>query len=246
LDSTASDVIRDSFKVQYDHSGDGKAIVYSRTTFDREVEKEYLLPIVIKDSGFPAQTSTNTLTVVIGDINDNRMRDGWKKITVFYIQNNQKQSDTQNSALKSTPIGRINVDDDDDWDLNDKIFYWFNDNPNPNFEMDSKTGMISMKNVSKGDYELKFTVFDRTHKQEVHSKVWIQVNEIEYESVFDSGSIRISGITSDQLISIWSWRTKRQIKSFYEKLKDSLKRLIRCDKIEIFSVIQKQERPLIV
>jgi hypothetical protein len=112
--------------------------------------------------------------------------------------------------------------------------------------MDSKTGMISMKNMSKGDYELKFTVFDRTHKQEVHSKVWIQVNEIEYEWVFDSGSIRISGITSDQLISIWSWRTKRQIKSFYEKLKDSLKRLIRCDQIEIFSVIQKQERPPIV
>jgi hypothetical protein len=201
---------------------------------------------VIKDSGFPAQTSTNTLTVVIGDINDNRMRDGWKKITVFYVKNSQKLSHTQNSTLKWTRIGRINVDDDDDWDLNDKIFYWFNDNSNPNFEMDSKTGMIAMKNVSKGDYELKFTVFDRTHKQEVHSNVWIHVNEIEYESVFNSGSIRISGITSHEFISIWNWRTKRQIKSFYEKLKDSFKRLIRCDQIEIFSLIQKQERPPIL
>ncbi len=51
--------------------------------------------------------------------------------------------------------------------------------------MDSKTRMISMKNVSEGDYELKFRVNDRTHKQEVHSNVWIHVNEIEYESVFN-------------------------------------------------------------
>jgi hypothetical protein len=201
---------------------------------------------VIKDSGFPAQTSTNTLTVVIGDINDNRMRDGWKKITVFYITNSQKQSDTQNRRPKSTPIGRINVDDDDDWDINDKTFYWFNQKSDSNFEMDSKTGMISMKNVSKGDYELKFTVFDGVDRQEVHSNVWIKVKELESESVFNSGSIRISGITAIEFISIWNWRTKQQIKSLYERTKDSIKRLIRCDEIEIFSVIQKQERPPIL
>jgi hypothetical protein len=142
------------------------------------------------------------LSVVIGDINDNRMRDGWKKITLFYIKNSQKLSDTQNSPLKWTPIGRIN---DDDWDLNDKIFYWFNDNSNLNFEMDSKTRMISMKNVSEGDYELKFRVNDRTHKQEVHSNVWIHVNEIEYESVFNWGSIRIWGITWHQCWSRMRW-----------------------------------------
>jgi hypothetical protein len=201
---------------------------------------------VIKDSGFPAQTSTNTLTVVIGDINDNRMRDGWKKITVFYIKNNQKQSDTQNRRPKLTPIGRINVDDNDDWDINDKTFFWFNQKFDPNFEMDSKTGMISMKNVSKGDFELKFTVFDGIDRHEVHSNVWIKVKELESESVMNSGSIRISGITAIEFISIWNWRTRKQIKSLYERTKDSIKRLIRCDEIEIFSVIQKQERPPIV
>jgi len=246
LDPMASDLIRDSFKVQHDHTADGKAIVYSRTTFDREVEKQYLLPIVIKDSGFPAQTSTNTLTVVIGDINDNNMRDGWKKISVFYIRNSHSKSDFQNKRQQLTKIGRINVDDEDDWDLNDKSFYWFSQKPDPNFELDPKTGMISMKNVSKGDYELKFTVFDRIHRQEVHSNVWIQVNEVEYETILNSGSIRISGITAFQFISVWDWRTRQQIKSSYEKLKDSFKRLIRCDTIEIFSVIQKQDMPPIV
>jgi hypothetical protein len=39
---------------------------------------------------------------------------------------------------------------------------------------------------------------------------------------------------------------KRQIKSFYEKLKDSFKRLMLCDLIQIFIVIQKQERPPII
>ena len=255
LDSRASDVIRDSFKVQYETTGEGKAVIYSRTTFDREVEKQYLLPIVIKDNGFPAQTSTNTLTVVIGDINDNPMRNGWKRITLFYIGNNNNYSPSSSTSSSSsavlrkkemTAIGRVNVDDSDDWDLNDKLFHWFESKSNPNFELDSKTGIISIKNLTKGEFELKFNVFDRKHKQEVISSVKVEVKEVQYESVMNSGSIRISGITALQFISVWNWKTREQIKSVYERVKDSFKRIIRCDSLEIFSVIERQDiRPVI-
>lgn len=59
------------------------AIVSSLRTFDREQQKEYLIPIVIKDSGNPLMSGTSTLTVIIGDTNDNKMQPGSKEIFVY-------------------------------------------------------------------------------------------------------------------------------------------------------------------
>lgn len=59
------------------------AIVSSLRTFDREQQKEYLIPIVIKDDGAPSMSGTSTLTVIIGDTNDNKMQPGSKDIFVY-------------------------------------------------------------------------------------------------------------------------------------------------------------------
>lgn len=59
------------------------AIVSSLRSFDREQQKEYLIPIVIKDSGNPSMSGTSTLTVIIGDSNDNKMQPGSKDIFVY-------------------------------------------------------------------------------------------------------------------------------------------------------------------
>lgn len=69
LPKDAPEIIRDFFDVQQDHkgaNGDGMAIVNSKKEFDREVQKEYLVPIVIKDNGYPSKSGTSTLTVIIG------------------------------------------------------------------------------------------------------------------------------------------------------------------------------------
>lgn len=68
--------------------GNGTAIVKSLRTFDREQQKEYTIPIIIKDSGNPVMTGTSTLTVTIGDINDNKMKDAVKKVIVYKYQGN--------------------------------------------------------------------------------------------------------------------------------------------------------------
>nr|CAD7579963.1 unnamed protein product [Timema californicum] len=86
MDPNADDIIRASFKVEHDQkgaNGDGMAVVSSLRSFDREQQKEYLIPIVIKDSGNPAMSGTSTLTVVIGDVNDNKMQSGAKDIFVY-------------------------------------------------------------------------------------------------------------------------------------------------------------------
>ena len=59
------------------------AVITSLRSFDREQQKEFLIPIVIKDSGNPAMSGTSTLTVVIGDVNDNKMQPGSKEIFVY-------------------------------------------------------------------------------------------------------------------------------------------------------------------
>lgn len=64
-------------------NGDGMAVISSLRSFDREQQKEYLIPIVIKDSGNPAMTGTSTLTVTIRDVNDNKMQPGSKEIFAY-------------------------------------------------------------------------------------------------------------------------------------------------------------------
>ena len=59
------------------------AIVQSLRSFDRENQKEFLVPIIIKDAGQPAMSGTSTLTVIIGDDNDNKMQPGSKSIFVY-------------------------------------------------------------------------------------------------------------------------------------------------------------------
>ena len=55
MDPKTSDVIRASFKVEHDDRT-GTAFVSSRRSFDREMQKEYLIPISIRDSGNPPMT----------------------------------------------------------------------------------------------------------------------------------------------------------------------------------------------
>lgn len=58
-----------------------------------------------------------------------------------------------------TEIGRVYVEDLDDWDLPDKKFWWADRKSHPNFELNSSTGMITMLQGTPGDsYILQFEV----------------------------------------------------------------------------------------
>lgn len=58
-----------------------------------------------------------------------------------------------------TIIGRVYVDDPDDWDLPDKYFAWLGNAQHPNFNLDSANGRITMyQGTPSGFYGLHFTV----------------------------------------------------------------------------------------
>lgn len=61
----------------------GSAMITALRTFDREQQKEYLLPILMTDSGSPPMSSTSTLTVVIGDKNDHPHSPGHSEFIVY-------------------------------------------------------------------------------------------------------------------------------------------------------------------
>lgn len=163
-------------------------------TFDREEQKIYNIPIKISDRGIPTMTGTSTLQVVIGDENDNDMKPGRSSIFVY----------TYKGESPDMEIGRVYVDDLDDWDLPDKTFKW-SKVPHNNFDLKSETGMITMlQNTKEQTYVLEFEVTE--HRQNfnehtVNATVTVTVKEIPEEAVDRSGSIRLAGISAEEFIT---------------------------------------------
>ncbi|XP_034669297.1 neural-cadherin isoform X6 [Drosophila subobscura] len=239
LDPSADDIIRASFKVEQDQkgaNGDGMAVISSLRSFDREQQKEYMIPIVIKDHGSPAMTGTSTLTVIIGDVNDNKMQPGSKDIFVY---NYQGQS-------PDTPIGRVYVYDLDDWDLPDKKFYW-EALEHPRFKLDEDSGMVTMRaGTREGRYHLRFKVYDRKHTQtDIPANVTVTVREIPHEAVINSGSVRLSGISDEDFIRVWNYRTQSMSRSKMDRFRDKLADLLNTERenVDIFSVQLKRRNP---
>lgn len=229
MDPNAPQQIKDLFEVVHDSgTGEGVAYVSTKQELDRETQKEYHVPIMIKDNGVPQLTSTNYLTVVVGDRNDNKMFPGSKTIFVYNYK----------GQYKNIPIGRVHVEDLDDWDLQDKRFMWENNIPHPNFHLDSQNGTIFMKNVTEGSYLLRFYVSDKKFTQDVQANVTVVVKNLPEEAVYNSGSIRISGITDENFIRIWDWKAQRQVQSKYDLLRETLSKIVKesIDNIDIFSV----------
>lgn len=228
MDPNAPQQIKEIFEVSH-NVGENFATVYTRQVLDREVQKEYQVPILITDSGNPRLSAVSHLKVIVGDINDNKMHPGGKTIFVYNYR----------GQYKNIPIGRVHVEDLDDWDLHDKKFMWDQNMPHPNFHLDSHNGTIFMKNVTEGSYLLRFSVSDKKFTQDVGANVTVVVRNLPDEAVYNSGSIRLSGITDEDFIRIWDWKSQTQIQSKYEVLRETLSRILKepTDNIDIFSVM---------
>eukprot|EP00099_Drosophila_melanogaster_P001007 NP_001036368.2 Cadherin-N2, isoform C [Drosophila melanogaster] len=239
LDPLASDEIKAGFKVEYDRRGDnenGVAIISSLRPFDREAQKSYAIPIEIKDNGAPAMTGTSTLTVTIGDVNDNKMQPGSKSVLVY---NYQGQS-------QDTPIGRVYVNDPDDWDVPDKKYYW-EVQEHQRFKLDTDTGILTMRaGTRRGRYQLRFKVYDREHGQEdIPANLSVTVRDITAEAVQQAGSMRLSHITDEDFVRTWN-PVKNQVEpSKLERFRNKLAELLYTDRdnVDVFSVQLKEGSP---
>lgn len=219
IDDSADDEIRSKFEIH-------KSSLYARVEFDREQRKSYDIPIAITDSGKPPMTGTSTLTVIIGDENDNRMQEGSSSIFVYNYK----------GEAPDTDIGRVYVNDPDDWDLPDKSFEWvsFNDG----FRLDPNTGMITLLSGTSNDtFVLKFIVTEKGHfgdSHQVYAYVNVTVKELPQEAVEKSGSVRFYGINAEQFVEPDESGVSRK-EIFREKVASMLNASV--DNVDVFTVL---------
>ncbi|XP_066980224.1 neural-cadherin-like [Macrobrachium rosenbergii] len=240
LDSSSSAAeIWSLFSVEHNTTGDngqGTAVVSSLGSFDREMLKEYHLPIVIVDSGHPPMTGTSTLVITIGDENDNPMNPGEKRVLVY----------THKSISQETQIGRVYVNDPDDWDLVDKTFNW-SGKPHPNFILDEDSGMITMVAATRrGEYFLEFLVHDHKHSQyNVKASVTVSVSYIPERVVQQAASLRIADTTDDNFIQTWYYLVNDSVPSKADLFRREISEMLNtdADNVHIFSLKLSQSRP---
>jgi hypothetical protein len=200
------------------------------TMFDRELQKEYLIPISISDGGEPRQSNVSFLHLIIGDVNDNDMKAGESSIFVYNYK----------GEAPDTDIGRVYVNDPDDWDLPDKQFYWHNHDRHEQFSLNEDTGMITMVyGTREGVYDLTFRVIENMptgNQNEVEAKVRVTVKEIPEEAVDKSGSIRFVDITAEKFVDDGNQISPK------EKLHDFLAKTFNASKenIDIFTVLKNE------
>ncbi|XP_031367254.1 DE-cadherin isoform X2 [Apis dorsata] len=218
--NTADDKIQAKFAIR-------DADLFARVEFNREERKSYDIPIAITDSGTPPMTGTSTLTVIIGDENDNPMSEGSSSIFVYNYK----------GEAPKTEIGRVYVNDPDDWDLPDKHFAWAS--THEGFLLNQHTGMITLlSGISNDTFVLKFIVTEHSTyipRHQVNAYVNVTVKELPEEAVERSGSVRFFGMTAHDFVAPdeESGISKKEI--FQERIADMLNTSV--ENVDVFTVL---------
>ncbi|NWH79854.1 CADN protein, partial [Piaya cayana] len=197
------------------------ATVTALRPFDREKQKVFYLPVVIRDSGIPAMSSTNTLTITIGDENDNCHEPGHKDVYVYSLE----------GKWSTTALGEVFVLDQDDWD--NKTFL-SEGKLLKSFSLNEKTGsLVMVDNAPQGTYNLNVRVSDGVCP-DIISTVQIHIKELENEAVQNSASVRLSDVTAEEFI-----RRDGEGKTRHDKFKELLAKMLPAElsDISVFSVM---------
>ncbi|XP_037789255.1 neural-cadherin-like [Penaeus monodon] len=110
-------------------SGRGGAEVWTVGALDREEHRQLKVGVLLSDAG--GLSAVHALTIIVDDINDNPMRPGAKTVYLWKTQ----------GLGSEAPLGRVYVDDPDDWDGRDKDYAWAG-HPHPLFTLHPATGHI--------------------------------------------------------------------------------------------------------
>ncbi|XP_071534242.1 putative neural-cadherin 2 [Panulirus ornatus] len=174
-------------------SGRGGAELWTVDAVDREEHRQLLVGVLVADAGGLA--ATHTVTVVIDDVNDNPMKPAAKTVYLWKTQ----------GGGSDAPLGRVFVDDPDDWDLGDKTFRW-RGSPHPLFSLNTHTGDIfASSQVREGRYELQFAVDDLLWGQrDVAANVTVAVRVLPPDALAHAAPITLTPTTPAHLTTGWT------------------------------------------
>ncbi|XP_072007544.1 neural-cadherin-like isoform X2 [Engystomops pustulosus] len=199
----------------------GSAMITALRSFDRELQKVFYLPILITDSGSPPLTSTNTLTILIGDRNDHPHSFGQMDCTIY----------TYKGILPTVIIGKVPAPDLDDWEH--KMYYL--ESKSRIFSVHDSSGLLTLREgATPGVYKVRVRVTDGVWP-DVISTVKVTLIAISEEDANNAIAIRLKGITAEQFIS----RPEDMMISKYEQTRSLLSEMFSCaeEDIQIFSIM---------
>ncbi|XP_025072404.1 neural-cadherin-like isoform X1 [Alligator sinensis] len=202
------------------------ATIKALRSFDREKQKVFHLPVIIADSGTPAMSATNTLTITIGDENDNSHAAGHKEVYVY----------THRGKWSTTELGEVFAPDQDDWD--NKTFLSEGKMLKP-FRLNQKTGsLVMVDNAPQGTYDFKVRVSDGVWP-DVVSTIQIHVQELENEAIYNSATVRLADVTAEEFI-----KRDEHGKNKHDKFQELLAEIFSAQPsdINIFSVMNIDRR----
>uniref|UniRef100_A0AAV2MF92 Uncharacterized protein n=1 Tax=Knipowitschia caucasica TaxID=637954 RepID=A0AAV2MF92_KNICA len=166
----------------------GSAVLTALRMFDRERQSEYELAVVMEDSGVPSLSATHTLTVTVGDRNDNPHQPA---LTTFMVYN-------YDGLLPNTVLGKVQAPDPDDWGHK---HYSLQGTPARMFSLNQSSGVLSISEATPpGSYLLHVGVSDGTWP-DVSCSVRVDVRELPPEALSSAAAIRILNVTQEQLFS---------------------------------------------
>ncbi|XP_056317982.1 LOW QUALITY PROTEIN: neural-cadherin [Danio aesculapii] len=209
-------------------NGNDTATITALRAFDRERQKEFLLPVIMTDSGSPPKTVTNTLTITIGDENDHAHTAGQKKVFI----------NCHRGRMPTNVLGKVYSPDPDDWD--NKTYAFEGHVPNY-FILNKRTGFLIIKeNAPPGSYEFQVRVSDGVWPDAV-SSVKVNVRELRDDAIYNSASLRLADISAPEFME-----RRGNLKSRYELLGDFLSDMLSVgvDDINIFSLMEVRDRTL--
>uniref|UniRef100_I3JW58 Uncharacterized protein n=1 Tax=Oreochromis niloticus TaxID=8128 RepID=I3JW58_ORENI len=205
-----------------DH-GNGSATLTALRRFDRERQSEFHLPVIMIDSGEPPMTATNTLTITIGDHNDNAHQAGEKDVYVHSYK----------GRIANAALGKVYAPDPDDWD---NKTYTLETSAAKYFSVDQSSGELSLRqNVPGGSYWLRVEVSDGVWP-DVISGVRVHVWELEEKAILSSASLRI---TAKDFIDS-RVEGKSRLEAFWDFLSETLS--VRPGSINVFSIADRDEK----
>ncbi|CAD6190830.1 unnamed protein product [Caenorhabditis auriculariae] len=160
--------------------GNGSMTITPLQQFDREAPVPgKILEIPLKLTDRAGKTNYASVHVIIGDVNDNPMHDGRMTINVnSYL-----------GRLKQTVIGRVYVDDADDWDLPDKTFTW--KQSQSGFELSPKGDITMDANMPPGTYQMSANCHDNARNEDAVGYVTVIVAAVPQIAFDNQGSVQL-------------------------------------------------------
>ncbi|CAD5234975.1 unnamed protein product [Bursaphelenchus xylophilus] len=208
--------------------GNGGMTIKPLKTLDREKKKVFKIPIEVSDVG--GKTAIRTVEVIVGDKNDNPMSNANMTIEVYLYEN----------FTKDQYIGTVYVQDEDDWDINNKTFEMQAEHEF--FTVEKDTGRINMLSTTlPGLYTFTVDVTDNSRDNDhAQSFVTVKVYPISKVAFDHQAGIRISG-DSHKYNENPGYFLQGPRENFLQKLDEKLKNLGKENiQIDVFS-LQRSE-----